>query len=469
MRKDYYTGSSSTITWEAPKYKAYGLRNFRQIPQLQSFSEEELFAIEVVGHVLPFKTNNYVIDELIDWDCVPDDPIFVINFPQKDMLKPDHFDEMAGVLKRGADKKEIDETANRIRSQLNPHPDGQMEHNVPMLGNYRLRGMQHKYKETVLFFPSQGQTCYAYCLFCFRWPQFASMDGMKFAMKEAELLIEYVREHTEVTDILLTGGDILTMKAKNLAAYIDPLIQAKLPNLKRIRLGTKALGTWPYKFLNGSDADETQALLKRVTDAGMHLAFMAHFNHPQEMRTYAVKEAIKRVHATGAKIRTQSPLLKNINDDPDVWANMWKAQVDLGMIPYYMFVARDTGAQHYFGVPLVRAWEIFREACQKISGLSRTAQGPSMSAHPGKVQVLGVSEVAGQKVIVMRILQGRNPDWVLRPFYAEYDDKAMWIDELKPAFGEERFFFEDELGRWYPKDMLRDLSLTRIRQDITLS
>ena len=112
-----------------------------------------------------------------------------------------------------------------------------------------------------------------------------------------------------------------------------------------------------------------------------------------------------------------SPLLRHINDDPALWAEMWDRQVDLGCIPYYMFIARDTGAQHYFSVPLVRAWEIFREAYQRVSGLCRTVRGPSMSANPGKVQVLGASEGKGEKVLVLRFLQGRNPDWVTEPLH----------------------------------------------------
>jgi L-lysine 2,3-aminomutase len=176
---------------------------------------------------------------------------------------------------------------------------------------------------------------------------------------------------------------------------------------------------------------------------------MAHVNHWRELEPLAVQDAIARVRGTGAVIRTQSPLLRHVNDDADVWARMWNRQVDLGCVPYYMFVARDTGAQDYFGVPLVRAWEIFRDAYQRVSGLGRTVRGPSMSASPGKVQMLGVSEVRGEKVMVLRFLQGRNPDWIHRPFFAEYNESAAWISELKPAFGERRFFFEDELETTY--------------------
>lgn len=442
------------------RYKTYALHNFRDIPQVQKYlTEDQRFAIDVVARVLPFKTNNYVVNELINWDDVPNDPIFVLNFPQRDMLQPDHFEQMAALVRRDAPKDEIDALANRIRLELNPHPAGQLDHNVPTLGDTRLTGMQHKYNETVLFFPSNGQTCHAYCTFCFRWPQFVGMDELKFAMRESELLLEYLHEHPEVTDVLFTGGDPMIMRTKNLKKYIEPLLEQRPAGVKTIRFGTKALGYWPYRWLTDDDAGEVLDLFRRITDSGIHLAVMAHFNHPRELSTDAVKQAIARIRETGAQIRTQSPLMKHINDDPQAWAEMWRQQVQLGCIPYYMFVARDTGAQGYFKVPLVRAWEIFREAYQKVSGVGRTVRGPSMSADPGKVEVLGVTEVSNKrKVLALRMLQGRNPDWTGRPFFAEYDEEAAWLSDLRPAFGEEKFFFEEELEQMYASDGVRNFS-----------
>ena len=434
---------------ESPKIKSYTLQNFRDLPQIQKLTEEHKFEMEVVGNVLPFKANNYVVEQLIDWNNIPNDPMFVLTFPQKGMLKEKHFEKMANVLKQGADKKQIAETANEIRLKLNPHPAGQLELNVPTLKDgTKLYGMQHKYKETCLFFPSQSQTCHAYCSFCFRWPQFVGMDEMKFAMKEGDQLVQYLIEHPEISDVLFTGGDPMIMKASIFEKYMDILIEADLPNLKTIRIGTKALAYWPYKFLTDDDAEQTLGAFEKVTNKGIHLAFMAHFNHHKELSTGAVKAAIKRVRETGAQIRTQSPLLTHINDDADMWAEMWRQQVQLGCIPYYMFVVRDTGAQHYFGVPLVKAYEIFRNAYKQVSGLGRTVRGPSMSATPGKVQVDGTPTINGQKVIALRFLQGRNPDWVSRPFYAKYDESAIWLDDLKPAF-EDKFFFEEELEQNY--------------------
>ncbi len=439
-------------TYQQPyPYKSFSLHNYRKIPQIERLTAEQLEAIEVVGRVLPFKTNTYVVNELINWDNIPDDPIFILNFPQKDMLVPAHYERMQQLLQRQADKTEIVRTANEIRLKLNPHPAGQLELNVPKIQGEPLHGLQHKYRQTVLFFPSHGQTCHAYCTFCFRWPQFVGMDELKFAARESSLLVEYLKAHREVTDVLFTGGDPLIMRTKFLATYIDGILDANLPHIQNIRIGSKALAYWPYRFLSDPDADDLLRLFERVVKAGKHLALMAHFSHPVELETEAVQQAIRRIRETGAEIRTQSPVLRHINDDADVWATMWKKQVQMGMIPYYMFVVRDTGAQHYFGVSLERSWEIFREAYQKVSGLARTVRGPSMSATPGKVQILGVSEINGEKVFVLRFLQGRNPDWVHRPFFARYNPEAIWLDDLEPAFGESEFFFESEMREQFQK------------------
>lgn len=439
-------------TKEIQVYRSFAQHNYRQIPKINNLTEEQLVDIDVVSHVLPFKSNNYVVNQLINWDNVPDDPIFTLTFPRREMLQPDHYTRMRNALESGASKNELKIIANEIRMALNPHPAGQMEHNVPMIEGVKLTGMQHKYKQTVLFFPSQGQTCHAYCSFCFRWPQFVGMEEWKFAMRESELMVKYLQEHTEVTDLLFTGGDPMIMKNRIFAEYINPLLENDIPNLQTIRIGTKALGYWPYKFLTDDDADDTLRLFEKVVKSGKNLAIMAHFNHPVELSTPAVIKAIQRIRNTGAQIRTQSPIMRNINADAGTWAEMWRKQVNLGCIPYYMFVARDTGAQHYFALPLVEAWEIFRNAYQQVSGVCRTVRGPSMSAGPGKIQVVGVSEINGKKIMTLRMLQGRNPDWVAKPFFAEYDDKAIWLNDLKPAFGEKKFFFEDELKEMYKAD-----------------
>ena len=425
------------------KYRAYTLHNYKEIPQIKKLSPQDIEAIEVVGRVLPFRANNYVVEQLIDWNNIPNDPIYTLTFPRKEMLSEKHYNQVLKMLDDDQRSDAYKEAINDIRRSLNPNPAGQMD-NIPTLEGERLDGMQHKYRETVLFFPSQGQTCHAYCTFCFRWPQFSGMRDLRFAMKEADLLHKYLLEHKEVTDVLFTGGDPLTTGSKILANYIEPLLTEEFDHIRNIRIGSKALSYWPYRFLTDKDADSLIELFTKVTKAGKNLAFQAHFNHPTELSTDVVKEAIERVKSTGAQIRTQSPLLDKINNSAEVWAEMWQKQVDLGCIPYYMFIARDTGSKAFFEVPLDKAWELFRKAYASVSGICRTVRGPSMSANPGKVVITGVREIKGEKFFVLNFLQCRNPKLVGIPFFAEYDPEATWLDQLKPAFGKEEFFYEKD-------------------------
>jgi KamA family protein len=425
----------------------YSLKNLDKIPQVQMLSEEERFNIEVVSNVLPFRVNNYVIEELINWENIPADPIFQLTFMQKEMLTDDQFNKMADTLKSNGSPEKIKSVANEIRMELNPHPAGQMTLNVPKIDDEPIAGIQHKYKKTVLIFPSSGQTCHSYCTFCFRWAQFVGMTDLKFATEESGRFQEYLRDQKEVTDVLLTGGDPMVMSATKLAAYIEPLLQPEFDHIRNIRIGTKSVAYWPYKFVSDKDADDTLRLFEKVIDSGKHLAIMGHYNHWMELQTEIAQEAVKKIRNTGAQIRTQSPLVKHVNDDPDIWSRMWKDQIKLGCIPYYFFVERNTGAEKYFSIPLYRALDIFNEAYRSVSGLSRTVRGPSMSALPGKVAITGVADIRGEKVFVLTMIQARNPQWTKIPFFAEYTEKATWLHELKPAFGEERFFYQDELDK----------------------
>lgn len=431
--------------WAPREYKSYQLHNIESIPQITALGDQAIEEMKVVASVLPFKANNYVVEELIDWENVENDPMFILTFPHRGMLQPQHYDKISTLQAGGASKEELDAAIHEVRLQLNPHPAGQKDYNVPALDGNRLQGMQHKYRETVLFFPSQGQTCHAYCAFCFRWPQFVGMEGLKFADREADHLISYLQAHPEVQDVLFTGGDPMIMKTRFLEAYIKPLLESNLKNLHTIRIGTKALSYWPYRFVSDADADSLIDLMGSIFDAGKHAAIMAHFNHSQELSTPILREAVRRLRGANVQIRTQSPILGHINDSATTWAKMWRRQVDLGMIPYYMFVVRDTGARHYFEVPLERAWDIFRGAYQRVSGVCRTVRGPSMSATPGKVQVVGITQAGPEKVFVLRFIQGRDPDWVDRPFLAKYKPDAHWLDELEPAFGQSQFFYEPRL------------------------
>jgi KamA family protein len=406
-------------------------------------SDADRLAIRAVATVLPFRTNSYVVEELIDWDAAPDDPIYRLVFPQPDMLPRADVDQMADLLVMGAPKPRIHAAAHEIRMRLNPHPAGQLVLNAPSLDDRPLPGLQHKYPETVLFFPKQGQTCHAYCTYCFRWAQFVDEPELKMATDHIDTLVAYLREHREVTSVLITGGDPMVMSAEVLRRYVEPLLDPSLDHIESVRIGTKSLGYWPRRYVTDPDADATLRLFDEVARSGRTLALMAHYSHPRELEPPVAAEAVRRIRDTGAVIRTQAPLIRSVNDDAATWRWMWRNQVRAGMVPYYMFVERDTGPQDYFAVPLARAHEIFRDAYASVSGLCRSVRGPSMSATPGKVCIDGVADVAGLRVFVLRMLQARDPGLVGRPFFARFDPQATWLTDLEPAFAD-RFPFDPE-------------------------
>jgi len=431
----------------APRYRAWERKHLESIAQLKGLPRSERLAMRAVASVLPFRVSSYVVDELIDWSAVPDDPMFRLTFPHRDMLEPADFDRMYALVRRDASADEISAAAKEIQRRLNPHPAGQVSLNVPELDGQPVRGVQHKYRETVLFFPRQGQTCHSYCTYCFRWPQFVGLDDMKFASDEAAQLVAYLRAHPEVTSVLFTGGDPLVMKSAVLRRYVEPLLAADLPHLASIRIGTKAPAYWPHRFVTDPDSDDLLGLFEQVVDSGRTLAIMGHYSHPRELETRAAQEAVRRIRATGAVVRCQAPLVRHVNDDALTWAELWRLEVQLGAVPYYMFVERDTGPRRYFEVPLARAHRIYTDAISRVSGLARTVRGPSMSATPGKVVIDGVATIGRERVFVMQFLQARDPAWVGRPFFAKWDPHATWLDQLEPAFGEREHFFEPEMRR----------------------
>ncbi|MFC4536828.1 KamA family radical SAM protein [Sphaerisporangium dianthi] len=420
-------------------FRAYTAKHLDDLLRRAHLDAETRLRVRAVAAVLPFRTNPYVVDELIDWSDIPDDPIYRLVFPQEDMLPAGDVSRIAGLLRADAPREELQAAVRAVRVRLNPHPAGQMDLNMPKIGGEPAPGMQHKYPETVLFFPKQGQTCHAYCTYCFRWAQFVGEPDLKMASDDARSLVRYLREHPEVTSVLFTGGDPMIMSAGVLRRYVEPLLA--LEQLESIRIGTKSLAYWPGRFVTDPDAADTLRLFSSVAESGRNLAFMAHFSHPRELASDLVQAAVRAIMDTGAVIRTQAPLIRTINDDPGTWAEMWRGQHGLGMVPYYMFVERDTGPQDYFAVPLARAHEIFRDAYAGVSGLCRTVRGPSMSSTPGKVCVDGVAEVAGLPVFVLHLIQARDPELVGRPFFAHYDPEAVWLNELRPAFAD-RFPFE---------------------------
>ncbi|MEU9624892.1 MULTISPECIES: lysine 2,3-aminomutase [unclassified Streptomyces] len=419
-------------TDSAQRFQAYGTHQLDRIAKRFGLTGDTLEAVRLVSLVLPFRVNEYVLRNLIDWDHVPDDPVFQLVFPQPGMLSATDEARLTEARRR-ADRRSLATLVADIRARLNPHPGYQAELNVPHDKHGALPGTQHKYRETLLYFPSSGQTCHAYCTYCFRWAQFVGEADLRFAASSPHRAVSYLRQHPEVSDVLVTGGDPMVMSTSRLREHLEPLLD--VAGVRTIRIGTKSVAYWPHRFVTDADADDTLRLFEQVVRSGRTLAIMAHFSHSCELAPDVARRALARIRETGAVVYCQAPLIAHVNDDAGVWERLWRTELATGAAPYYMFVARDTGPRDYFKVPLGRAASIFREAYRNLPGLARTVRGPVMSTTAGKVVVDGVEQGPEGRFFQLRFLQARDPALVGRPFRAHYRADAAWLDELEPAPG----------------------------------
>jgi KamA family protein len=421
---------------ETPRFKAYGARHLEEIGKRFPIEPALLEEMATVAKVLPFRVNDYVLEHMIDWDNIPEDPMFQLVFPQPGMLADEPTSRvraLTGSSSQPVSIKSRDEAAaviTDIRMSMHPHPSGQREYNIPSDGDSgeAIDGLQHKYEQTVLYFPANGQTCHTYCTYCFRWAQFTNEDSLRFSAREPGPAIRYLRDHPLVTDVLVTGGDPMVMTEERLRAHVLPFTEVE--TLKRIRIGTKSLAFWPYRYLTDPDADSTLALFEEIMSKGKALTLMVQFSHLRELENDLAAEAIRRLHSIGIEMFAQAPLIRHVNDDAAIWEQMWRSELALGIVPYYMFVARETGPHDYFKVPLARGHEIFQTAYRDLPGLARTVRGPVMSATAGKIIIDGIMEMSGSKWFQLRFLQARDTALIGRPFLAEHSETAAWATDL---------------------------------------
>jgi KamA family protein len=385
-------------------------------------SSEHLSDAQVVSAVLPFRMNEYVAD-LVDWSHAPDDPMFRMVFPQRDMLHPSHFERMKRAIQEGHEE----ESAFAIRNALNPQPDNQADY-IPTLDSYALRGLQHKYRESILVFPSVAQTCHAYCAFCFRFAQFVDTGAIQFSLTDPDMLASYLAAHPEITDVIYTGGDPLVASTPVLERFLMPAMRAS--HVTSIRIGTKSLAYWPHRFVDDVDADDLLRVFDSIRASGKGISIMAHVSHSRELETDITRRAIERLGNAGVSIRTQTPILRQVNDSADALTRLWSRQVQLNCVPYYLFMPRDTGAHAYFDVPLARAIDVITDARRKLSGLAGSARGPVMSTIRGKVEALGTIEIGNTKSFVLRLLRAVDPSVSGKLFLADFDPEVSSFSGL---------------------------------------
>ncbi len=369
------TDTAAGGTEDAPRR----LRYITNIDKIDGLSPAERRALAPVADRYAFRLNDYYLD-LIDWSD-PDDPIRQLVIPRGEEL------EDYGELDAS------DEAANTVA-----------------------RGVQHKYADTALLLCNE--VCGAYCRYCFRKRLF--MNDNDEANNDVSAGLDYIRKHPEISNVLLTGGDPLLMSTRRIAETLEGL--AGIEHVRIVRIGSKMPAFDPWRLRRDP---ELQEVLRDHPQDRQRIYLMAHFDHPRELTAEALAE-LEAYHAAGVTTVNQCPLIRGVNDRPEVLAELWSRLSYAGCPPYYLFQGRPTEGNAPYEIPIVEGWKIFQQALSRGSGLARRTRFV-MSHATGKIEILAVD----RERIYLRYHQAKDPGDLGRFLVAERDDEAGWLDDLR--------------------------------------
>lgn len=349
------------------------------VPQLSSQEREEL---EKVTQKFPFGANTYYL-KLINWEDKAD-PIRRMVIPSIEELE----DEEWGAI----------------------DPSREADYVVTP-------GLEHKYPDTALFLLSD--LCGGRCRYCFRKRLFMKHREHEI-LKDYRPAVRYIKEHKEINNMLLTGGDPLRLATPSLREILSVL--REIDHIQIIRVGTKMPVYNPFRVI---DDVELAKVIKEFSTPEKRIYFMLHFSHPNEITKEAI-EAVNILLESGAILCNQNPLLHGVNDNPEVLAELFKKLSFIGVSPYYTFQDRPAVGNKPYAVPLVRAYQIFQEAKKNISGTAKRAIF-AMSHALGKIEVVGLDDFH----IYMRYHRAPDPRNTGKFIVAWRNDKGYWLDDFE--------------------------------------
>jgi KamA family protein len=362
---------------------------FTRIEQLEQLSKQERAELKEVADKFDFYVNDYYLS-LIDWDD-PDDPIRRIIIP--------HIGE-------------LDEWG-----QLDPSDEKRIT---------IMPGLEHKYHSVVLFLVTNK--CEGICRYCFRKRIF--IEPERESIQDWDAAYRYVREHTEATNVLLTGGDPLTLASSKLEEIMRRLREIEeimrrlreIDHVQIIRLGTRMISYNPYRIID--DPALLEAISKYSTD---------------KKKIYVVTAAVEAVNLlqrAGAVMANQTPLIRGLNDNPDVLAELLAKLSFIGAVPYYIFQCRPALGNRAYTVPIEEGYEIVERAKAQVSGLAKRAKY-AMSHSSGKIEIVGMTE----DCIYFKYHRAACDADSGRFMVFKRNPQAYWLDDY------------DEIVQDYPIDM----------------
>lgn len=348
-----------------------------KIHDIPGISEEDATKLKIVEERFPFRSSEYYLS-LVDWQDKND--------PIRRIILPD-----------------LDELDNG--GELDPSTESD---------NTVLPGIQHKYGPTALMLVSE--VCGGICRFCFRKRIF--MDTESETVQDLSENIEYIKNHPEISNVLLTGGDPLMLATSRLEPTIRKL--REIDHVKIIRIGTKMPAYNPYRIINDPSLLE---LIKKYTTKSRRIYIMTQFNHPKEL-TEAALEAIDLLTKAGAKPANQTPILRGINDDPKMLGELLSNLAAAGIAPYYLFQCRPTIGNQHFSVPIEETYQILEEAKSQCSGLAKRVKFV-MSHKKGKIEIIAIDD----KYTYMKYHQAADKNDIGKVMVFNKNPNAKWLED----------------------------------------
>ncbi|MBP5160407.1 MAG: KamA family radical SAM protein [Lachnospiraceae bacterium] len=281
--------------------------------------------------------------------------------------------------------------------------------------NTKLQGMQHKYRETVMVLTTP--VCAMFCRHCFRRRLVGKETGETAVDKDA--IIGYIKDHPEVTNVLLSGGDSFMLSTEAIAGWLDRL--SGLDQLDFIRFGTRTIVTFPQRIT--MDPELVKVLGEYSKKKQIYV--VTHFNHPKEITPESMA-AVKALQGAGVVIKNQTVLMKGINDDKDVLTTLLKKVSSLGIVQHYIFQCRPVqGVRSRFQVPIARGSRLVSEALACQNGLGKSADY-AMSHVTGKMRILGET---GDGRMLFQYKQAKDRSNLGRIVAVKLGEDQTWLDD----------------------------------------
>lgn len=284
------------------------------------------------------------------------------------------------------------------------------------LNNQPVQAITHRYPDRVLLYPTPE--CGGYCRHCFR-RRLAGKKEFGLTKKQLMTALNYIREHTGIHEVILTGGDPLMLSDEALDHILGEL--KSMPHIWTIRIHSR-MPVWnPYRL--------TPELAKIL--AKYHPVWLVtHFNHAREVTDIAV-EYINNLLREGVPVLNQSVLLKGVNDSAEVLSDLLWALIRARIKPYYLHQLDKAQGISHFRVGIKKGLRILRELRGKIPGYAIPHYILDIPGGYGKVpmQYHYLNTDIHDSIIV------ETPDGELQPYRDNVNEKAVELEtptELKP-------------------------------------